>query len=116
MSKTLGATLMAGVLLLGSAVPSYADGHHPPARPAPHSAAWHPRAPHVIVAPRVYVGPRPYYWGYGYPAVVIPPVPPAYLEPAPPLASLWYYCPNPSGYYPYVQMCPSGWITVPAGG
>lgn len=24
----------------------------------------------------------------------------------------WYYCQNPQGYYPYVQQCPGGWMTV----
>jgi hypothetical protein len=26
----------------------------------------------------------------------------------------WYYCSNPSGYYPYVAQCDTGWQTVPA--
>jgi hypothetical protein len=28
-------------------------------------------------------------------------------------ASLWYYCQNPAGYYPYVQQCPTQWQPVP---
>lgn len=27
---------------------------------------------------------------------------------------IWYYCQSPTGYYPYVQSCPSGWQKVPA--
>jgi hypothetical protein len=26
----------------------------------------------------------------------------------------WYYCSDPSGYYPYVTQCNTGWQTVPA--
>jgi hypothetical protein len=26
--------------------------------------------------------------------------------------SSWYYCPDPPGYYPYVQQCPKGWTKV----
>jgi hypothetical protein len=26
--------------------------------------------------------------------------------------SYWYYCQNPQGYYPQVQQCPGGWMTV----
>ena len=29
-------------------------------------------------------------------------------------STLWYYCRNPEGYFPYVKECPSGWQTVPA--
>jgi hypothetical protein len=28
--------------------------------------------------------------------------------------SYWYYCANPSGYYPQIQQCASGWQSVPA--
>ena len=26
----------------------------------------------------------------------------------------WYYCPDPAGYYPYVEQCYTSWQTVPA--
>jgi hypothetical protein len=26
--------------------------------------------------------------------------------------SYWYYCSDPSGYYPYIQHCPGGWQQV----
>lgn len=69
----------------------------------------------------------PYY--YPYPPVVAVPVypnvmavqpsPQVYIEkgvepsagPAP-SSNYWYYCPNPQGYYPYVQECQTGWLTV----
>jgi hypothetical protein len=70
--------------------------------------------------------PRP--WApvaFGAPIVVAPPVvvqsPPIVIQsaPAPVFAqqqqtqsSYWYYCPNPQGYYPYVQQCSSSWMQV----
>jgi hypothetical protein len=65
----------------------------------------------------------PYYYPYppvvAYPNVVaVQPSPPVYVErgveaaAAPAASSYWYYCPNPQGYYPYVNQCPSGWMTV----
>jgi hypothetical protein len=33
-------------------------------------------------------------------------------EPSPQQPYYWYYCPNPAGYYPYIQVCPPGWMTV----
>jgi len=58
--------------------------------------------------------PRPYYPYYGYPysyppAVVIERQPQVYIQREP---YYWYYCPEPSGYYPYVQHCPRGWQPV----
>jgi hypothetical protein len=44
------------------------------------------------------------------PRVVIPPTPPVYIQQPP--QYYWYYCTNPPGYYPYVQQCQSGWLTV----
>jgi hypothetical protein len=80
----------------------------------------------------IYLG-GPAWWGPGYyypqpfyaypPAVVtVPASPPVYIErgeaqsvPAPDQGSQnwWYYCANPSGYYPYVKQCPGGWQRVP---
>ena len=31
-----------------------------------------------------------------------------------PYTQIWYYCPNPAGYYPYVTQCYARWQTVPA--
>lgn len=58
-------------------------------------------------------GPYDYY----PPAVIAVPVePPTYIEQNPQgtgaAAQLWYFCPNPKGYYPYVQDCPVGWVPV----
>jgi hypothetical protein len=42
----------------------------------------------------------PYGWDYGYDQ--------------PYSSQSWYYCSDPSGYYPYVTQCNTGWQTVPA--
>ncbi len=31
-----------------------------------------------------------------------------------PYSPTWYYCSDPSGYYPYVAQCNTGWQAVPA--
>ena len=62
-----------------------------------------------------------YYPFYEYPrtTVVIQRQPEVYVQqaappPAPQTASgnYWYYCPDTRTYYPYVQTCPSNWLTV----
>jgi hypothetical protein len=76
----------------------------------------------VIVAPGFWWG-DPWWWGPAYPSyaypdyaappVVVPEAPPVYVQQEPPQQPYyWYYCPNPAGYYPYVNECPSGWLTV----
>jgi len=63
-------------------------------------------------------GPDFYDYGPGYydyfsssPALVLaPPVAAAAQSPA----AYWYYCPVAQAYYPYVNVCPSGWQMVPA--
>lgn len=55
----------------------------------------------------IYPFPYPYYYAPPPPVYVVPvPVAPA------PEPNYWYYCPNPQGYYPYVQTCPGGWMKV----
>jgi len=54
--------------------------------------------PVVYAAPPVYLPP---------PVMVAPSAVPAYVEP-----TWWYYCARPAGYYPYVNVCPSGWTRV----
>lgn len=73
-----------------------------------------------------YWGGWPYYgyWG-GYPVydsypVYVPSAPTVYVErsdaiadaPPPAPGNYWYYCPDPAGYYPYVQNCSKPWMTV----
>jgi len=69
--------------------------------------------------------PYPYYYPYGYgfgysygyrPRVAYAPPPQDYLVPpeAPPPEQIWYYCEDPSGYYPYVRSCNREWQAVPA--
>jgi hypothetical protein len=31
-----------------------------------------------------------------------------------PSSQIWYYCPDPAGYYPYITQCYAGWQAVPA--
>ena len=73
-------------------------------------------------------GPDPFFYPYRPYAYSPPPViieqrdPPVYIQrqpaappasaPAPGLASAWYYCQNPAGYYPYVQSCSQPWVSV----
>ena len=65
---------------------------------------WYPAPfPYLYPAPPVYVYPAP-------PVVIERPAPPAYVESPPP--EYWYYCEDPTGYYPYVQQCLRGWMRV----
>ena len=78
------------------------------------------RGPHFFFDFGIPLWAGPGWWGPPYPAYAAPPVivqaPPAYGQPAPapapPATSYWYYCPNPQGYYPYIQQCPAGWLQV----
>ena len=66
----------------------------------------------------LWVGPG--WWGPPSYASPTPPViiqsPPVFAQPetapASQASAYWYYCPNPQGYYPYVQQCPTGWMQV----
>jgi hypothetical protein len=44
--------------------------------------------------------------------VVIERSPPVYIQQSPPPQPYWYYCEASRTYYPYVQQCPGGWLTV----
>ena len=92
------------VLLLTSPVPSEAGGH-------------------VFFNFTIPLGVGPWWWGpaypyYAYPYYAAPPVvvrqsPPVYIPQQPPQPpTYWYYCPNSRTYYPYVNECASGWLTV----
>ncbi len=88
--------------------------------------AWGPRGFHhggrVGFRGGVFIG-VPLWWGLGpwwgapYPVYTAPPTvveqaPPVYVQPEPQPPQYWYYCQNPQGYYPYIQQCPGGWMTV----
>ena len=49
----------------------------------------------------------PYPDPYAPPVVAVQPAPP--VVQAQPQAQTWYYCDRPSGYYPYIPECSSGW-------
>jgi hypothetical protein len=135
--KIAGAFLAATVLLLSSSLPVYAasgraGGHpsrgHPSAgRPSGwhHGGSHRGSGGHVAAGTRVFIGTSlwwgsPYWWGAPYPyyypyygtPTFIQQAPPVYIQPEPQQPSYWYYCQNPQGYYPYVQQCPGGWMTV----
>jgi hypothetical protein len=76
-----------------------APAYAPPVYAAPPSAAAPAYAPPVYAAPSA---PAP---AYGPPAYAAPPPP----RPAP---AYWYYCQSAGRYYPYVNACPVGWVTV----
>jgi hypothetical protein len=62
------------------------------------------------VYPYPYSSPYPYtYYSYRYRYPYPLERPRAYVQQP---ANYWYYCPNPSGYYPYVQNCPTEWMKV----
>jgi hypothetical protein len=74
----------------------------------------------VFIGIGPYWGPYwdPYWWPYYYPPAYAPvyttPVatePQTYIQQSP-APTNWYYCESARGYYPYVQQCPGGWLTV----
>ncbi len=123
MKKVICAILAAMALVLCSALPSSAwvRGR---ARPVGGSHGHFHSG--VFIGVPFWGGPGwwgPGWWGpaYPYPYYADPPVvvqqaPPVYVQPEPQPQSqqpyYWYYCQNPQGYYPYVQQCPGGWMTV----
>jgi hypothetical protein len=130
MKKTFCATLAAIALLLGSAHPGYARGGvrgrpglqgHPEFRErhefVEHRGfrGHHEGGTRVVIGSGFWWGPD--WWGPPYPYYADPPTivqeePPVSLQPETQPQYYWYFCPNPPGYYPYVQQCPSGWMTV----
>ena len=95
-TRLIASILLAGLLLLDAAT---ADA----------------RGPHVFFDIGIPVwGP---WWSppYPYPYPVPPPVivqQAPVVQTPPPAPTYWYYCPNPQGYYPYVQQCLAGWLKV----
>jgi hypothetical protein len=130
MKTVICVALTAVALLLGSAHPGYARGAgrgHPGAQGHSDFRGHHEFAQHhgfhghheggtgVFIGSGFWWGPD--WWGPPYPYYANPPAivqqePPVYLQPEPQPQYYWYYCPNPPGYYPYVQQCPSAWMTV----
>ncbi len=130
--KIMRPILVAVVLLLGSAFPSYAGGGGRGGHGGG-GGSWghHSR---VFFGTSVFVGPGfwgPWWYGPGYPYYPYPhPYDPypyyggtapvgqqdqVYIQQPEPQAqhpNYWYYCQNPQGYYPQVQQCPGGWMTV----
>jgi hypothetical protein len=86
-----------------------------------YSAVQQPRTVYYAPSPVVYAPPvyaQPYYVEPAYvspPVVALPPAPPYVAQGLPtetPGGQWWYLCKKPSGYYPYVRECPSGWEKV----
>ncbi len=115
----VAATVTAGVATVvggvASAVTAPFTYPYPPApayapAPAYPPASAYPAAPPYASAPAY--APAPAY----PPAPANPPAPAyaaaVYATPRPPTASYAYYCPAARGYYPYVNGCPGGWLTV----
>ncbi len=65
----------------------------------------------IVLGPDLW-GNAPWWWAPPYPDDTSPDytAPPVVVQPSPP--AYWYYCPEARAYYPYVQHCPSGWLTV----
>ena len=57
----------------------------------------------VFIGPPIIFGPGYYPYNYSYP----------YADDS---SSYQWYCGDPSGYYPDVQTCPSGWLQVVSNG
>jgi hypothetical protein len=112
MMRPIGLLVIVAAIIIGSAVSVYAWKGGYGYRPYRYYGY---RSPSVVVVPRVVV---PFGVPYLYPPVVVAP-PRVYIQPPsqvyvqpPPPQPYWYYCDNPSGYYPYVQQCPGGWRQV----
>jgi hypothetical protein len=129
MKKMMCSILAVVVLLLGSAFPSYAGGG------GWHGGGWHGHGGSVVIGVGPFWGPwwyGPGYPYYPYPYYPYPYSPYPYYGGAPPVVqqdpqvyiqqpepqaqtqqpNYLYYCQNPQGYYPQVQQCPGGWMTV----
>lgn len=125
MNRLLALTLSVFMLALGGANDAWASGdyhghggHH--GHYGHHSYHGH-HGGHfrssfgIFLGDPFWWGPRPYYRPYPLPyyqpqTIVIEREPPVYVQRQPP--ALWYYCPSPAGYYPYVQNCAQQWVSV----
>ncbi len=77
--------------------PAYGPWYDPWYRPFPPPAYYEPRTVIIERDPPVYVQREP--------------APPAQVQ-APAANPIWYYCPNPAGYYPHVPRCNQQWVPV----
>jgi hypothetical protein len=78
--------------------------------------------PYYGYYPYGYYGYYPYAYGYPYYDGYYDSAPQTYIQrddgatfaPAAPQqrSQYSYYCPDPAGYYPQINSCPSGWLTV----
>ena len=71
-----------------------------------HGSGFHGR---VFIGPPVILGPGYYPYGYSYPYGYAPY---DYSYPYADSSSYQWYCPDPAGYFPDLQTCPSGWLQV----
>jgi hypothetical protein len=79
-------------------------GHHGQSR-------HHHRGSHFYWSGSFVIPWQPYGF-YAPPPVIIQQPPPVYVQPEQQEENYWYYCPDPQGYYPYIQNCASGWMKV----
>ena len=81
--------------------PMYADPFWGPPRWGYYSPWYYDPPPRTVIIERE-------------PTVYIqqPPPAPAPQPQAPAAPQLWYYCPSPAGYYPYVPQCQQQWVPV----
>jgi hypothetical protein len=111
--KRLVICLSVLVLLAGIAADAAAGGRHHHHGHHGHHGHWHGSI-------GLHFG-DPFFWGHHYyrpwpplyyspPTVIVEREPPVYVQRQP--AQVWYYCPNPAGYYPYVSSCSQQWVTV----
>ncbi len=133
MKKVICAILMGGFLLFCSSLPGYADmrglrshpgfaghsrvGAHPGFRAHPGFARHPGFHRHGHFHTRVFIG-TPLFWDpfpyYARPPVIIQEGAPTYIQQGDQSRQpyYWYYCEQSKTYYPYVQECPGGWLTV----
>ena len=84
--------------------PVYADPFWGPPRWGYYSPWYYDPPPRTVIIerePTVYIQ-RP----------AAAPAPAPQTPPAPAAPQLWYYCPSPAGYYPYVPQCQQQWVPV----
>lgn len=110
-----------------SSSPGFSGGTNRPSATAGTSSQYrHHRHPHPPPANGIVVVPAFVPWGWWYypPAVSYGlsssfyPVMPALSGAAgyqPGASDYWYFCPDSRQYFPYVQDCASGWLTVVPG-